>query len=101
MQDPAISKQGKLKMLTDVQSGKISEQDSNGIIAHIYASKAPVDNNFQLPTSSGFQMHETIPGSQMLENSKFTVNPDDSIFTGVAKTIGNVPANIGQMAIGA
>lgn len=102
MNDPNISKQGKYKMLSDVQSGNISEEDANGIISHIYNDKAQntQSNNFQLPVSQGFQMHETIPWSEFLQNIKATVNPNDSVGTNVAKEAYNFIPNLVQLGIG-
>ena len=93
MADPSISKQGKAKLLTQLQNWEITEDDANQIITQIYKDKpqAPKEdifkNDLQLP------MAPTVPYTEM--GDKY--NPK-AFLKNVWATAVNVPSSIYNIA---
>lgn len=73
-------------------------QDEQAIRDHITQKYYPNSTNIQLPTSSDFKMHETIPTS-WLEDFKMQRDPNESVLTSVGKTVANFPANLAQIGL--
>lgn len=73
-------------------------QDEQAIRDHITQKYYPNSTNIQLPTSSDFKMHETIPTS-WLEDFKMQRDPNESVLTSVWKTVANFPANLAQIGL--
>lgn len=97
LDDNSIDPSKKRAALSAMNDNPQDEQKIRDHIQQNYYS----DNNFQLPTSQGFQMHETIPGSQTLESMKFkdiTEHPEN-YWTNIAKMWWNAILNAGQLAI--